>query len=105
MRIDVVMVSPQTAAVANTASTGVDATGYREVVIHADNLATTEEVDIYMNSNGSKKPVYNYNASAAAVLTATAPAIALLGGLEYFVAKDATAGSCGVYATCISPTT
>lgn len=100
-----VMVSPTTAAVANTACIGVNAVGYREVVIHADNLAGAEEVDIYLNSNSTKIAIKNYNTSAAAKLTADDPAITLVGGLEYFVAKDATAGSCGVYATCISPTT
>jgi hypothetical protein len=107
MKIDQVLVRPTTSAVASDSalSIGADCSGWEQVCIHADLLSGAEEVDIYMNSNGTLIPVWNPFTSAAAVLTATAPQIALRGGVEYRVAKDSTnPRACGVYMTGISPT-
>lgn len=106
MRIDVTMVARTTSAVSNSSALSIaaDCSAWAEVCIHADGLAGAEEVDIYMNSNGTLIPVYDSGTSAAAVLTASKPQLRLAGGVEYRVAKDSTAGSCGVYMTGISPT-
>jgi len=95
---EICMVAPTTDAKAlGDAGTAVfDARGYSEVVITADALATTEEVDISHASGGTFILSRN-DVGAAYVLTATITSIRLAGGLIYGVAKDATASACGVY--------
>jgi len=88
------IITPKTAADA----TGVLTTdGYESVVLHADGLAGAEEVDITVLGGGSAVP---YTAGGTAVkLTATQPNVELPPGPTYGIAKDATAASCGVYAS------
>jgi hypothetical protein len=104
--IDHLFISPATDAVAQTSSSmkGWVAAGDETICIHADGLAGSETVTIYMRSQNTLVPVYDRGTSAQAVLTATEPALVFPGGLEYAVAKSATVAACGVYGNVIAPT-
>ena len=96
------MISPTTAAVLYSATTApiadpFDSHDYAAVTLVADNLATTEEVDIYVAAGNSVKVAAD-SAGTAYKLTATAPQITLEGGPVYTVSKDATASACSVVA-------
>ena len=80
------------AATASTSLTECNTAGYSVVAISADNLATTEEVDILVDG----KAVTD-TAGTAQKLTATIPILQLLGGIRYQLSKDTTAGACSVY--------
>ena len=90
-------VIPATTSAVST--TFVDASNYEWVALVATNLAGSEECDISIRTLGSYVPAPNKDLDGPAVLTATITALALQGGLEYGVAKDATAGSCAVTVT------
>lgn len=94
----VTAIARTTSAVAYTdaASKPFDSSKYSSVVVSADNLATTEEVDIYALSGGTWKAVVNVSGTAQK-LTASIPHLKLESGPLYKCAKDATAGACGVY--------
>lgn len=88
------IISPRTAAVSTQAD--LSTKYYENVVVAASALAGAEEVDIYIKVNG----VYVIYASGGTPikLTATQPSATLPGGPIYGFLKDATAGSCGVFA-------
>lgn len=69
-----------------------------KLFISADLLAGAEEVDIFVKSGATYVIALDVSGNVAK-LTATEPSAALPGGSQYAVKKDATAGSCGVYAT------
>jgi hypothetical protein len=83
-----------TAAV--TAKQPFETNGYSGVIVSADNLATTEEVDIFVNVGGTWKTLVDASGTAVK-LTATITFQNLQPGPCYAVVKDATAGSCGVF--------
>lgn len=87
------LIAPATAAV--TTEVGFETNGYANVTLSASGLATTEEVDIKINSGGTWKN--HADGSGVIVLTATKPSVTLPAGPRYGVLKDATAGNCGVY--------
>lgn len=87
-----------TAEVLHTAAV-IDASAYEWVGISADNLATTEEVDVYVRAGGTWKLAYDEQATPVAiVLTATRCYRELSGGKAYALHKDATAGACAMWA-------
>ncbi len=86
----ITLINPTTSSVATGVE--VEATAYEFVCITADNLATTEEVDIQVDG----KAVTN-EAGTVLKLTATIPLMKLTGGVRYTVLKDLTAVACGVY--------
>lgn len=60
------------------------------------NLATTEEVDIYVDVGGTWKLATDVSGTAQK-LTASIPSLKLEGGICYGVLKDATAASVAVF--------
>lgn len=97
------LLAPQTAA--NASPIPFDTGAYAQVVLIADNLATTETVTVYQAVTGtSTSYVPAVNASGAvASLTATLPTCILPGGSTYAITKSATAGACGVYLSPVGP--
>lgn len=89
------IIAPTTGAVVHGETTAFETSIYPGVMLKADVLAGAEEVDIYVAANTTW--VLAVVDGAVAKLTATAPSIVLPGGPRYAVAKDATAGACGVY--------
>lgn len=89
------LIRPQTGAV--TTSALLDTSKMQSCVLHADGLATTEEVTVFI-LGGQTEVVYPGTATPAR-LTATAAAITLPCGPTYGIRKTATAGACGVYAS------
>lgn len=92
------LIAPATGSVAASSATvfkSDEAIG--NIVVIADTLATTEEVDIYTYAgNDTWKATLNAAGSATMKLTATAYSVELPSGPLYRVAKDATASACGV---------
>lgn len=65
--------------------------------IIADNLATTEECDLFFSvDNGTTWKTLQED-GAPTVLTATNNAVAIYSPMLIGITKDATAGACGVY--------
>ena len=97
----ITLLVPQTAALAT--QTPFDTGAYTQVVLSADNLATTETVTVYQAitppGGTTVYPPAVTTAGAAASLTATLPSCQLPGGLTYAFVKAITAGACGVYLT------
>jgi hypothetical protein len=73
-----------------------DAGGYEYIIVAADGLATTEEVDIE-NLAGSTFKITTNESGTAQKLTSSISSLRLTGGTVYKFSKDATAASCGVY--------
>lgn len=73
-----------------------DAGGYEYIIVAADGLAATEEVDIE-NLAGSTFKITTNESGAAQKLTSSISSLRLTGGTVYKFVKDATAASCGVY--------
>ena len=96
----ITVIAPTTSAIAYNNASGLSkpfsTTAYERVVVGADNLATTEEVDIYIVFPTGVKAATNVSGTAQK-LTASIPALALEAGPTYICSKDATAGACGVY--------
>ncbi len=71
----------------------------QEMTVSADVLAGAETCSVYYraNSDASWAAAGDASAAAAITLTATVPQVALTGIGEYYIAKSATASSCGVY--------
>lgn len=93
------IVSPTTSARAGGNSPDFTVSRGQPVVLSADALATTEEVDVYYRPD--QKAAWKLavdNAGTAIVLTATAYQLIFEGVGEYKIDKDATASACGVYA-------
>lgn len=92
-----IIIGKTTAAVANSELFNV--TREEPVTLTADALATTEEVDIFYRGHdvADWKPLID-STGAAVKLTATIYQQVLNGVGTYYVAKDATAGACGVFA-------
>lgn len=88
------IISPTAAAV--TTEADLSTKYYENVVVAADALATTEEVDIFIKVNGEY--VIYASGGTAIKLTATQPSATLPGGPIYGFLKDATADACGVFA-------
>ncbi len=82
------LIAPTTGSATAELNTG----AVRSVTLSADNLATTEEVDILLDGKAITD-----DTGTVKKLTASIPAIVIEGGNVYSVLKDATAGSCGVY--------
>lgn len=80
-----------------TAKTEVNAQSYESVTLVASGLANAETCPVYVGVPGAYVPATDASGSSLA-LTATAPALTFNGGGFYYVTKDATAGSCGVFA-------
>jgi hypothetical protein len=87
------VIKPATAAVTTKA---IIRTNGRPVTVSADNLATTEECDLWIMAGATWKAVTDTSGTAQK-LTASIPALVLEAGPTYAVTKDATAGACGVY--------
>ncbi len=66
------------------------------VIVAADNLATTETAPLWILVGSTYKQVTD-TAGNVIQLTATIPAVQLIGGPTYAATKSATAGACGVY--------
>ncbi len=96
----ITVIAPTTDAVAYNNASGLskpfDTTAYSHVSVSADNLATTEEVDIFIVSPTGVKAATNVSGTAQK-LTASIPGLALEPGFTYICSKDATASACGVY--------
>lgn len=88
------LIKPQTTG--NT-SENFNTAPYRHIVASADGLATTEAVAVNIISGATAKPFMD-DAGEAVTLTATVTNVTLPGGPTYQFVKDASAGSCGVYA-------
>lgn len=76
----------------------IDTGAYEFIIVAADGLAGSEEVDIY-NVAGTTWVVTADNAGTAQKLTVSRPSVRLEGGIIYGFHKDATVGACGVSAT------
>lgn len=85
------LIAPTTSAVGTKADLG-DTSAYKNILIAADVLATTEVFTVY-----AKLPSGNYQPLTTG--TATAGQVTLPGGGSYAVTKAATAGACGVWWT------
>lgn len=70
--------------------------GQAFVIVGADNLATTETAPLWIQIGATYKQVTD-TAGNVIQLTATIPAVQLVGGPTYAATKSATAGACGVY--------
>jgi hypothetical protein len=70
--------------------------GYPSVIICADNLDGSEEVDLFMLVGDEWKTVVDETGTAKK-LTASITMLVLIGGPVYAATKDATAGATGVY--------
>jgi hypothetical protein len=90
---NITVIPGQTAAVATQQM--VDASSYVTIMVIAFGLATTETATIFISAGGVWVPLAD-RAGVAVVLTATAPQVALEGGVLYGVTKSATAGDAGV---------
>ena len=66
------------------------------VIVGADNLATTETAPLWIQIGSTFKQVTD-TAGNIITLTASIPAVQLIGGPVYAATKSATAGACGVY--------
>lgn len=88
------LIASQTAAV--TAKAPFNSAGYESVTVSADNLATTEEVDIFVNAGGTWKTAVDATGTAYK-LTASITFQTLVAGPIYAATKDVTAGACGVF--------
>jgi hypothetical protein len=87
----ITIAAPATAARVAPNYGRIDTAPYDTVVLSAPGLATTEEVDIYVQVPGGY--------ALWGVLTATAQAKEVPVGPTYALLKDATAGSVGLYAS------
>jgi len=66
--------------------------------IVANNLAGSEEVDVFFSIDGGTTWVTLYVDGSAVVLTATDNAKTFYGPMKVGFLKDTTAGACGIYA-------
>lgn len=73
-----------------------DASNYPSLTVCADNLAGAETVGIYILCGNTWKAMTD-SLGNVQKLTASIPAIQLVGGNGYAFTKDATAGACGVW--------
>lgn len=73
-----------------------DSSNYPSLTVCADALATTETVGIYILCGNTFKAMTD-SLGNVQKLTASIPAIQLVGGNLYGFTKDATASACGVY--------
>lgn len=91
-------IAPTTSAVNASSSTVFPSDkAIGNIVVIADTLATTEEVDIYTYAgNDTWKVTLNEAGSAALKLTASIYSLSLPSGPLYRFAKDATASASGV---------
>lgn len=94
----ITVIAPTTDAVAYTSASAapVDTAAYSHVTVSTDNLAGSEEVDIYAISGSTAKAATDASGTVQ-VLTASIPFLKLEAGPTYRFSKDATAGACGVY--------
>lgn len=83
------------ATTATATKVPVQTQNYDHVLFTAAGLAGAETATIYVASNGAWVPMVNH-LGAAAQLTATLPALWLMGGPHYAVDKAATAGAASV---------
>lgn len=88
-----IAIIPQTAAVASTVPYRVPQGEIHTLVATA--LATTEEIDIYVESVSSTKKAL-YDASGIVTLTATRPQRGIQGPVILSFAKDVTATACAL---------
>lgn len=88
------VISAQTAAVA--AKQPFSGEGASTLLVTADLLAGAEEVDLFVESNGTWLTLVD-STGTAVKLTATMPMVVLEGGWRYAATKDTTVGACGVY--------
>lgn len=86
----ITLAAPATAARVASNYVRIDTAPYDSVVLSAPGLATTEEVDIFVQSPGGY--------ALWGVLTATAQVKQIPHGPTYALLKDATAGAVGLYA-------
>jgi hypothetical protein len=84
---------PTTDAV--TAKQPFETAGYQAVIVAADKLAGAEEVDLFIDANGTWLTLAD-SSGTAIKLTATITSLALEGGPRYACTKDATATATGV---------
>jgi len=96
MAATITVIKPATGSKANTTNY-VETDGHDYVVVSAPGLATTEEVDIYTVTPGGYA-LFGLT-SGVFKLTASIQSIELPAGPRYAFAKDATAGSVGVFVT------
>jgi hypothetical protein len=92
----ITVIAPTTAAVASSASVKINSGGYARIIVSADVLANSEEVDVYTVAGGTAKLATDITGTAQS-LTASKNQLEFSAGPTYIFAKDATAGSCGVY--------
>lgn len=78
-------------------STALETGQWDKLIVAADALATTEEVDIYVAVGGATPVVFIGSDGNAAKLTATKPTYTLPGGPSYVFHKDVTAASTTVF--------
>lgn len=71
--------------------------GYTHAALSAEDLAGVEEVDIVKDVGGTWKALTDKDGNVQ-VLTATITTLVVDAAGRYGVLKDATVGSCGVYA-------
>ncbi len=90
------VIAAQTGAV--SAKQPFSAEGAESVTVSANLLAGAEEVDLFMDSNGTWLVLADSEGTAIK-LTATITMLVLEGGNRYAATKDATVGACGVYVT------
>lgn len=89
------VIPPQTAAESTGVVVDSGNLGAQDIIISADNLATTEEVDVEVYVGNDTYKAYR-SGGAVVVLTATEYVKTLPAGPTYRLKKDATAGACGV---------
>lgn len=90
----------------NAATADFDAGGYEWIIVAADDLGSSEEVDIYNIAGATFKPTANESGTAQK-LTASIASLKLAGGTVYQFRKDAQDSgprSSGVYVQLGPPT-